>query len=39
MGDDDEDEANPFQREDNSSPIRDIETMDIEVEAANKNYA
>lgn len=39
VGDDDEDEVNPFQREDNSSPIRDIETMDIEVEAANKNYA
>lgn len=29
---DDEDDVNPFQRED-QSPVRDIETMDIEVDA------
>ena len=37
-GDDDDDDVNPFQREDDNgqslvSPVRDIETMDIEVGA------
>ena len=38
INDDDDDECNPFQREEDMSPIRDIETMDIEVDAA-KNLA
>ena len=38
MGSDaDEDDVNPFQRED-SSPIRDIETMDIEVGNARQSH-
>jgi len=32
--DDDDDDVNPFQREE-QSPVRDIETMDIEVDAKN----
>ena len=30
---DDDDDVNPFAREDVISPVRDIETMDIEVDA------
>ena len=31
--DDEDDDINPFQRENEMSPVRDIETMDIEVDA------
>lgn len=31
--DDEDDDINPFQRENEHSPVRDIETMDIEVDA------
>ena len=35
MTEDEDDDTNPFQREEVFSPVRDIETMEIEVDAKN----